>query len=71
MKAPKELFASKLFFYKGFGKLAREVLYVATPGSGSMDVAKLPHTKVTAPLWPRDPDPHETAKRAAKKAKVA
>ncbi len=46
-------------FHAGFGPIAREVVYMATPGSGSMDYAALPHTRVTAPLWPRLADPHQ------------
>ncbi len=45
-------------FFAGFAPVAREVIYMATPGSGSMDYANLPHTKVTAPLWPRVENPH-------------
>lgn len=46
-------------FYAGFEPVAREVLYVSTPGTGSMTFADLPHQRVTAPLWPRVAEPHE------------
>ncbi|NKC16328.1 MAG: microcystin LR degradation protein MlrC-like protein [Gammaproteobacteria bacterium] len=45
-------------FYAGFGSIAREVIYVSTQGTGSMNFASLPHKRVTAPLWPRVPQPH-------------
>ncbi len=45
-------------FHAGFGAIARDVLYAATDGTGSMDYANLPHQHVDAPLWPRVPDPH-------------
>lgn len=46
-------------FYSGFTPVAREVIYMSTPGSGSMDYARLPHTLVSAPLWPRVDNPHD------------
>ena len=46
-------------FYAGFAPIAREVLYMATPGSGSMAFAELSHTRVSAPLWPKVQQPHE------------
>ena len=56
---PKALIVkSTQHFYAGFGPVAREVIYMASPGTGSMDFAALPHTRVTAKLWPRDPSPH-------------
>lgn len=45
-------------FHAGFGPIARDVLYVAAEGTGSMDYANLPHEHVDAPLWPKVPDPH-------------
>ncbi len=45
-------------FHAGFFPIAREVIYMATPGTGSMAFAQLPHTRVTAPLWPRVANPH-------------
>ncbi|RPH41356.1 MAG: M81 family peptidase [Burkholderiales bacterium] len=44
-------------FHAGFAPIAREILYVSAPGSGSMDMAVLPHRRVTRPLWPRVAQP--------------
>jgi len=44
-------------FHAGFAPIAREILYVSAPGSGSMDMAALAHRRVTRPLWPRVADP--------------
>lgn len=57
-KAKALVVKSTQHFYAGFAPIAHEVIYMATPGSGSMDYANLPHTKVTAPLWPRVDNPH-------------
>ena len=45
-------------FFAGFGPIAREILYVSTPGTGSMDVASLALKRVTRPLWPKVANPH-------------
>lgn len=45
-------------FYAGFAPIARDVLYVATPGCGSMVFAEIEHPLVTAELWPRVANPH-------------
>jgi putative hydrolase of the HAD superfamily len=45
-------------FHAGFAPIAREILYLATPGAASMDFAALAHARVHAPLWPRVVDPH-------------
>ncbi|MCP5265947.1 MAG: M81 family metallopeptidase [Burkholderiaceae bacterium] len=45
-------------FHAGFAPIAREILYVSAPGSGSMNFGELPHRRVSAPLWPRLDDPH-------------
>jgi len=45
-------------FYAGFAPIASEVLYVATPGCGSMVFAEIEHPLVTADLWPRVANPH-------------
>ena len=59
---PRALFVkSTQHFHAGFAPIAREVVYVATPGTGSMDFAALAHRRVTAKLWPRNPDPHAQA----------
>ncbi len=45
-------------FFAGFAPIAREVVYLSTPGTGSMDFATLAHARVHAPLWPRVAEPH-------------
>jgi microcystin degradation protein MlrC len=45
-------------FHARFAPIAAEVLYVAAPGTGSMDLAALPFKNVARPLWPRVADPH-------------
>ena len=45
-------------FHARFAPIAAEVLYVAAPGTGSMDLADLPFKNVTRSLWPRVADPH-------------
>jgi microcystin degradation protein MlrC len=44
-------------FHAGFAPIARGILYLSAPGSGSMDMAALAHRHVTRPLWPRVADP--------------
>jgi microcystin degradation protein MlrC len=44
-------------FHAGFAPIARGILYVSAPGSGSMDMAALVHRRVTRPLWPRVVEP--------------
>lgn len=44
-------------FYAAFAPLAREVLYVATPGALAPDFARIPYTRRLLPFWPRWPDP--------------
>jgi microcystin degradation protein MlrC len=44
-------------FHAGFAPIAREILYVSAPGSGSMDMASLKHRQVTRALWPRVAEP--------------
>lgn len=44
-------------FYAGFAPIAREVLYVATPGAIQPDFAAIPYAKFTRPYWPRDENP--------------
>jgi microcystin degradation protein MlrC len=39
-------------FHAGFVPVADEILYVAAPGTGSMDMRTLPHRTVTRALWP-------------------
>jgi len=47
------LVKSTQHFHAGFAPIAREVLYVSAPGSGSMDMKSLPLTRLTRSLWPR------------------
>jgi len=44
-------------FHAGFAPIAREILYVSAPGSGSMDMAALRHEHLVRPLWPRVAQP--------------
>ncbi|MBM3644372.1 MAG: M81 family metallopeptidase [Alphaproteobacteria bacterium] len=44
-------------FYNGFAGLAREVLYVASPGAADPDVTRLPYRKRRTPFWPKVADP--------------
>ena len=44
-------------FYNGFVGLAKEILYVASPGAADPDVTRLPYTKRTTPFWPKVADP--------------
>ena len=45
-------------FYAGFAPLAKEVLYVTTPGAIPPDLATLPLARRTTPWWPKVADPH-------------
>ena len=58
MKPRALIVKSTQHFHAGFAPIAREVLYLSTPGSGSMDMAALPLRSVSRPLWPRVPNPH-------------
>lgn len=44
-------------FYAGFAPLAKEILFVDSPGVLSRDFASRPYTKITRPLWPIVEDP--------------
>jgi microcystin degradation protein MlrC len=44
-------------FYNGFVGLAKEILYVASPGAADPDVTRLPYTKRKTPFWPKTADP--------------
>ena len=61
MKVKNLVVKSTQHFHAGFGPIAREVLYAATDGTGSMDFANLAHEHVDAPLWPKVADPHAHA----------
>jgi len=55
---PRALVAkSTQHFHAGFAPIAREILYLSAPGSGSMDMAALAHRRVTRALWPRVAQP--------------
>ena len=41
-------------FHAGFLPVAADIVYVAAPGTGAMDMRALTYTSVTRPLWPRD-----------------
>jgi len=41
-------------FHAGFLPVAADILYVAAPGTGSMDMRALVYRRVAGPLWPRD-----------------
>jgi microcystin degradation protein MlrC len=45
-------------FHAQFAPLAREILYVTTPGAISMDFAALPYRVRDLDYWPRVADPH-------------
>jgi len=45
-------------FHAGFLPVADDILYVAAPGTGSMDMRAVAYARVTRPLWPRVADPH-------------
>ncbi|UYN94789.1 MAG: M81 family metallopeptidase [Enhydrobacter sp.] len=44
-------------FYNGFVGIAKEILYVASPGAADPDVTRLPYTKRKTPFWPKVSDP--------------
>jgi microcystin degradation protein MlrC len=44
-------------FYNGFVGLAKEILYVASPGAADPDVTRWPYTKRKTPFWPKTADP--------------
>jgi microcystin degradation protein MlrC len=43
---------SSQHFYASFSQLARQVIYVAAPGTVTADLKSLPYAKVTRPKWP-------------------
>ena len=45
------------FAANGFVGLAKEILYVASPGAADPDVTRLPYTKRKTPFWPKVADP--------------
>ncbi|MDP6706208.1 MAG: M81 family metallopeptidase [Alphaproteobacteria bacterium] len=44
-------------FYAGFAPLAKEVLYIASPGTLSSDYAAMPYSKRGLPYWPKVANP--------------
>ena len=52
-------------FHAQFAPLAREILYVTTPGAISMDFAALPYRVRDLDYWPRVADPHHFDTSAA------
>ncbi|QPF76559.1 M81 family metallopeptidase [Roseateles sp. DAIF2] len=50
-------------FHAQFAPLAREILYVTTPGAIDMDFARLPYQVRDLDYWPRVADPHGFAAR--------
>jgi len=55
------LVKSTQHFHAGFAPIAREILYLSAPGSGSMDMAALRHRQLVRPLWPRVAQPPREA----------
>lgn len=49
-------------FHGGFASIARDILYMATPGCASMNFGDIEHTRVSRALWPRVADPHAQTK---------
>ncbi len=45
------------YFYIGFAPIAKETLYVTTPGGAEPAYTRLPYTKRTTPFWPKVEDP--------------
>lgn len=45
-------------FHAGFAPIARDVIYMATPGSGPMAFADIAHSRLKRKLWPAQDDPH-------------
>lgn len=48
-------------FYAGFAPIAKEILYVATPGAVSADFRTIDYTKLKRPIWPLVEDPFENS----------
>lgn len=45
-------------FHGGFAPIARQILYMATPGCASMNFGEIQHQRLSRELWPRASDPH-------------
>lgn len=48
---------SSQHFHAGFAPVAREIVYLGTPGTGSMDMRALAHRRVHRTLWPKVDEP--------------
>lgn len=44
-------------FHGGYAPIARDIFYVASPGSVSPDFKSLPYKRIKRPIWPLDPAP--------------
>jgi len=44
-------------FYNGFAPIAKDTLYVTTPGGAEPAYTRLPYTKRKTPFWPKMEDP--------------
>ena len=44
-------------FYNGFAPIAKETLYVTTPGAAEPAYTRLPYTRRKTPFWPKVDDP--------------
>ena len=47
-------------FHGGFAPIARDILYMATPGCASMHFAEIQHERVDRALWPKFGNPHQS-----------
>ena len=45
---------SSQHFYASFSKVGKHVIYVAAPGSVTLDLNTLPYQKIQRPKWPMD-----------------
>jgi len=45
---------SSQHFYASFSKVGKHVIYVAAPGSVTLDLSTLPYQKIQRPKWPMD-----------------
>jgi microcystin degradation protein MlrC len=57
-KARAVVVKSTQHFHAGFLPIADDIVYVAAPGTGAMDMRALEYRLVTRALWPRVADPH-------------
>ena len=57
-------------FYNGFVGLAKEILYVASPGAADPDVTRWPYTKRKTPFWPKVADPWRISKHHSRLVRI-